>query len=327
MALAYAAPRSKPQARAARDPLGSQVAQLQRSRLIAALIEAVKDDGYRALTVGKVIGLARVSRKTFYDLFRDLDDAFLAAFEQLEGRLRVLGLEAYGAEDHWQEAIRATLERLLAFMDEEPALARFLLVDSLAAGESVLEARAGLLEELAHALDRGRIFARGSLDPPPLAAPVVMGGILTVLHTHLLADRQGPFTDLASPLMSMIAMPFLGARAARRELNAPCREPSRDRSEDPQRIVEGDPLKGLKIRLTYRTARVLMAIGEQPGASNREVAERADILDQGQISKLLARLARLNLIANVGSGQPMGSSNAWHLTARGALLERAASPR
>jgi DNA-binding MarR family transcriptional regulator len=81
------------------------------------------------------------------------------------------------------------------------------------------------------------------------------------------------------------------------------------------------------MRLTYRTVRVLMVIGERPGASNREIAEGSGIVDQGQISKLLTRLARLNLVENVGDGQEKGAANAWHLTPRGAQVERATRPR
>lgn len=81
------------------------------------------------------------------------------------------------------------------------------------------------------------------------------------------------------------------------------------------------------MRLTYRTVRVLMVISERPGASNREIAERSGISDQGQISKLLGRLARLELVENRGDGQEKGAANAWHLTARGQAVERATRPR
>jgi DNA-binding MarR family transcriptional regulator len=69
--------------------------------------------------------------------------------------------------------------------------------------------------------------------------------------------------------------------------------------------------------------RVLTFIGEHPGASNREVADGAGISDQGQISKLLTRLERLELVVNTGEGQTQGGSNSWHLTERGSLVERA----
>jgi DNA-binding MarR family transcriptional regulator len=77
-----------------------------------------------------------------------------------------------------------------------------------------------------------------------------------------------------------------------------------------------DPLEGLRMRWTYRTARVMQGISELPGASNRAVADYAGIQDQGQVSKLLARLQRLGLIANTTGGQ-RGEPNAWSLTPLG----------
>jgi DNA-binding IclR family transcriptional regulator len=71
------------------------------------------------------------------------------------------------------------------------------------------------------------------------------------------------------------------------------------------------------MRMTYRTARVLAVIAERPGVSNRAVAEHAGMHDQGQISKLLARLERLGLAENAGDGQAKGESNAWSLTRLG----------
>jgi DNA-binding MarR family transcriptional regulator len=79
----------------------------------------------------------------------------------------------------------------------------------------------------------------------------------------------------------------------------------------------GDPLQGVSMRLTYRTARVLQGVAECPGASNRVVAERAGIHDPGQVSKLLARLERLGLLVNTGEGHAKGEPNAWSLTAKG----------
>ena len=77
------------------------------------------------------------------------------------------------------------------------------------------------------------------------------------------------------------------------------------------------------MRLTYRTVRVLEGITECPGVSNRVVSERAGVIDQGQISKLLARLEHLGLIANAGAGGPArGEPNIWRLTPKGAEIER-----
>jgi DNA-binding MarR family transcriptional regulator len=76
------------------------------------------------------------------------------------------------------------------------------------------------------------------------------------------------------------------------------------------------------MEVTYRTSRVLAAIAAQPDASNREVADAAGISDQGQASKLLARLENLRLIHNPGEWR-VGRRHAWRLTARGKRVERA----
>jgi hypothetical protein len=71
------------------------------------------------------------------------------------------------------------------------------------------------------------------------------------------------------------------------------------------------------MRVTYRTARILEGIAARPGASNRQAAQYAGIADQGQASKLLARLRLLGLIDNGGAGHAKGEPNAWSLTALG----------
>jgi DNA-binding MarR family transcriptional regulator len=124
--------------------------------------------------------------------------------------------------------------------------------------------------------------------------------------------------------MGMIVLPYVGAAAARRELERPALAGSRGGSQEPAvagRVVE-DPLQGVSMRLTYRTARVLEGVGERPGASNREVATRAGIHDPGQVSKLLARLERLGLLANTSEGHAKGEPNAWRLTAKGEQVAR-----
>ena len=62
--------------------------------------------------------------------------------------------------------------------------------------------------------------------------------------------------------------------------------------------AERDPLHGVSMRFTYRTACVLEAVAAKPGLSNRGVGNAAGIPDQGQVSKLLARLQGYGLMKN-----------------------------
>jgi hypothetical protein len=85
---------------------------------------------------------------------------------------------------------------------------------------------------------------------------------------------------------------------------------------------------GGPMRLTYRTARVLEAVAELGGRgsdpSNRMVGDHAGISDQGQISKLLARLKRLGLLENGGEGSHVkGEAYAWQLTPTGRSVVQA----
>jgi DNA-binding MarR family transcriptional regulator len=82
-------------------------------------------------------------------------------------------------------------------------------------------------------------------------------------------------------------------------------------------VVRSDPLQDLPMRLTYRTMRVLLAVAKYPGSSNRTIGEDAGIGDQGQASKLLARLHKLGLIENRGGDPARGEPNAWILTTTG----------
>jgi hypothetical protein len=54
----------------------------------------------------------------------------------------------------------------------------------------------------------------------------------------------------------------------------------------------------------------------------REVSDAAQVSDQGQISKLLARLEGVGLLQNTG-GDAQGLPNAWHLTPQGEETLRA----
>lgn len=297
---------------------------IQRARLLTAASAAIEEVGYPRMTVAEIISRAAVSRKTFYDAFADREDCLLGLFEEAIARVATVAGEAYYAKRHWRAGIRSALSSLLVLMETEPSLARLLVVETLKGGERVLERRAQALARLANLVGEGRTATNAACEPPDAVPVGVVGGVLEILHARLQSSSEEPLTDLLGPLMYMIVLPYLGARVAQSELNKPSPRAARPKSAP---LTDGDPLGGLKMRLTYRTVQVLIAIGRHSGASNRGVAEASGIVDQGQISKLLNRLARLELIENHGAGQERGGANAWRLTGRGEQLVRATRPR
>ena len=300
----------KGKARPASGP--ARVLEIQRSRILAAMVEECAARGAANVSVAHVVSRAGVSRRTFYDVFADREQCFLDALEEGIAHATRYALDDYDPEAGWVERIRAALAGLLTFLDAEPDTGRLLIIGSLGAGAEALERRQHVLAHVTAVVDEGREERKTGKDLPVLTAEGIVGGVLSVLHTRLSDRRAGPFVDLAGPLMSMIVLPYVGFAAARRELAWHVPSQPRLRSS-----AVHDPLRELGMRLTYRTVRVLIAVAATPGGSNRDVAKESGIGDQGQISKLLTRLQGLGLIENAGAPTTRGGPNSWVLTDRG----------
>jgi AcrR family transcriptional regulator len=301
-----------------------RLVEIQRLRLLAAAVRAVDELGYADTTVADITGRARVSRRTFYELFPDRE-ACLAAV--LEDALGLIGVELAAADLDglaWRERVRVGLFTILSFLDREPVLARVCVVQALRGGPRVLGRREAVLARLASVVDEGRLSSVRAERCTPLTAEGLVGAAFSIVYARLLRGERRPLTGLLGELMGMIVLPYLGAPAARREELRPAPVPSLRSARAQRESMESvaDPLGGVAMRLTYRTARVLEGIAEHPGLSNRQAGERAGIADAGQVSKLLARLERLGLLANTGSGRLKGEPNSWSLTAKGETVAR-----
>ena len=313
-------------ARRGSSPARVQVSEMQRSRLLSAAVVAVNEEGYAHVTVAHITERARVSRRTFYDLFENRDACLGALIEDviatIEGEIARAVLDGLA----WRERVRGGLLAVLSFFDREPALAQLCVVQSLRGGPDVLKRREEILARLAGVLDEGRGESTRGGGVTELTAEGLIGASLTIVHARLQrGEDTPPLISLTGALMSMIVLPYLGAAAARRELARPISAAAARPVDQGESYLpptpNGDPLAGVPMRLTYRTALVLGCIAEEPGASNRAIGDHAGVSDQGQISKLLARLERLGLAANTGDGHLKGEPNAWWLTPKGAQVE------
>jgi AcrR family transcriptional regulator len=307
-----------------------QVDEIQRSRLLVAAAAVIDELGYEQTSVARVTTRARVSRRTFYDLFGNREACLVALLDEVAGRvereLAAAGLEGLA----WRERVRGGLWTILSFLDDEPVLARICVVQALHGGPGVLERREQILARLAAILDEGRQEGSRGGECTLVTAEGLVGGALGVVYARLRSGDPRPLTGLLDELMGMIALQYLGSRAARREQQRPTpplvpRTASHG-STSARVGAERDPLDEVNMRLTYRTARVLECIaelgGRGPGPSNRVVADSSGVSDPGQISKLLRRLERLGLAVNTGGGHQSGEPNAWQLTPLGAKVAR-----
>ncbi len=295
------------------------------------MVQEVSERGAAHVNVGHVVARSGVSRRTFYEIFHDREDCFLAAFDEALDHAAAAVLPAYGTRGAWLARVRAGVVALLGFLDSDRAAARLLIVESLAAGTAALERRRQVVAQLAAIVELGRGERGAKLDPPALTGEAIVGGLLSVLHSRLATSpasktrttqdeprepAESSLLDLTGPAMGTIVLPYKGPMAAQKEMARPAPEPAAARP-----IVRSDPLQDLPMRLTYRTMRVLTAVAELGARgghpSNRAVGQHAGIADQGQASKLLARLHKLALIENAGGDPARGEPNAWTLTPTG----------
>jgi AcrR family transcriptional regulator/DNA-binding MarR family transcriptional regulator len=300
------------------------IRELQRNRMITAAIDLIARSGYPAVTVATIIGRARVSRATFYSCFANRDDCFLAAFDETLSEVMALASRAYADALCWRSGVRASLACLLGAMDRQPTLARLWVVESLRGEDRIIEHRFRALDALARVVDEGRQAGNGRVQPPQGTADAIVDASVAMLHRRLRKADEAPLSELLGPMMYLIVLPYFGARDAHAELRRSMPAPAQPPAE---RVSHDDPFRGLRMRLTYRTVRVLDVIATCPGSSNREIAHRAAIADQGQISKLLSRLERLELVENDGPGQEKGGANAWRLTELGSKIANLMRPR
>ena len=264
---------------------------------------------------------ARVSERVFYEIFPSIEECYQAAFEGALERLSRTVDSAARREASWLDRLRAGLVAFLGFLDDEPARGRLLILEiPVTDGVLILRCQQRVLGILTSLLDTGAPDPSGELVlEPMLTSELVVGGAISVIRAQMLKGPGMALVGLAPSLMSFMVRPYLGQIAANVEFNGrPSRvgealatEPGATRARAISRATE------LPIRATHRTTMVLRAIAEAPYSNNREVAHAAGLADEGQTSKLLARLERQGVIENVGVGAARGEPNAWLLTASG----------
>lgn len=167
----------------------------QRERILQAMVETVGERGYAETNVQELLGRARVSRKTFYELFATKDDCLFAIYDDAARCMRDLVRHAYERGVTPQERLDAALDILLEWVDAEPDLARLCMLEvptSGVAGQRRLTATLSWL---------GSVMADvlGDLDVPAALPELLVGGIHQAI-VHRLVNDVGDVPALAGDL-------------------------------------------------------------------------------------------------------------------------------
>lgn len=183
--------------RRAHDLSRKEVESSQRWRMLEAITEVTAKAGYAEASVADVIAVAGVSRKTFYEQFRDKEECFLTAYDVLSDKL-VRALVGVGADVRAGSARRrAQMAAFLGALAKDPAAARVFMVDVLGAGPRALKRR-----ERVNASFAAAVLGDAVTDPVRRAA--IVGGVNNVVAGALIESRTADLLALAPPLSAFV---------------------------------------------------------------------------------------------------------------------------
>jgi AcrR family transcriptional regulator len=192
------------------------VVQNQRERITTALVDTVAERGYNATTVANITKAASVSRRTFYEHFADKEACFLAAYEMVAEHIAASMRAAAESFEEWPQRVRAALATMLRFLAGEPELARFVMIEPIAAGGEIAARHHASVQGLVEILKAGRSEHGGERPLPEATEETLVGGIVSLVVREISAGRTEQIESLLPDLVELTLAPYVGAEAARR---------------------------------------------------------------------------------------------------------------
>jgi AcrR family transcriptional regulator len=189
------------------------IAENQRERLLNGIVEAVAEHGYNETTIGRVAEAAKISRRTFYEYFSSKEECFLAAYEMIDGHVRESMLATADQDEPWPEQVRERLSILLSVLSHDPAVARFYLVEPLAAGGDPAARYRDAMQLLAEAIRPQATVADMNVE---VRDQVLMGGVAALIARRLKSGEAERLGELLPDLTELVLAPYLGRDEARR---------------------------------------------------------------------------------------------------------------
>jgi AcrR family transcriptional regulator len=280
----------------------------RRERLIASMTVVAGERGWQNVTVDLVCDHAKISKRSYYEVFRDREDCFLAAVDAALGHLLAPMLPAAAsAGPRWASQVGAAISTVVASLDADRTRAWLVVVEASNGSDQARQARAAAFEPLAQLVD-------DEGDDLPATGNAAVGALLELVYRHL----NGPYADepmlpLLSPIAYLVFAPRLGQTTALREAHALVVAAQ----TAPAPTAAAEP-ESLALRIPGLTEATLLFLADHPGAQNLEIAAAVGVDHESQISRHLHRLAETNVASKIRSGR----SNAWELTPMGHRLAR-----
>ena len=177
-----------------------------RERALAAMAEAVGERGYPETTVGDVLERARMSRRTFYQLFDNREECFLATYDHARSEALAWLDDGDAPREPASRHLATVLADVLEYLATKPDFARVLVVEPVAAGPLGVARHERTMQELAERLARSSGPDGSDLAPDQLRlrCEASVGAVHRVMAARIVEGRARDLPGLASELAGLV---------------------------------------------------------------------------------------------------------------------------
>jgi AcrR family transcriptional regulator len=305
----------------------TQVISHQRARIYGAMVEAVAENGYAGTSVRQVVGLAGVSRRSFYEQFANKEACFLATYDVIAARgVKRIRRAHENSQGPLEERLRAGLHAFIEGMRENWKGARLVIVDAQTVGPAGLARlrRTTAACEQMLSVSFHREPERGGVRMPVLRA--IVGGLHWISSLCLRKGDEKQLPTLAEEMLQWTLL--LGSGSASSALASAVDPMPRSRPREHDATSARAAGGGDRERALLNALRLAL-VADYSELSVLQIAEEANVsmdvffeMFEGRDECFLAALDMLGdeLLGLIGDLDP-GRGEAWPRGVRRALAE------
>jgi TetR/AcrR family transcriptional regulator len=200
----------------------NEVIKHQRARIYGAMVEAVAERGYERTSVKQIIGLAGVSRRSFYEQFANKEECFFAAFDGIATRnIKRLGKAYLSSEGDLEGRLKAALSRFTADARESRNANMLVLVHAQTASAAGTLRLRRVMATAEQMLDRAFSESPEAVALPGPVIRGIIGGLHGAISTVLEAQEFLQRPELVEEMLSWTMLYQTPAAAGMDERMAP----------------------------------------------------------------------------------------------------------
>lgn len=203
------------------EPCSDREPLLFESPIGQALVDVIRERGYKHATVEEFALRAGVSRARFDREFAGREDVVLRVLESAVAAFRAQVQEAFESESSWPDNLRAAAWAAQRWLAAHPDCAWFGLVGSLEGPELGRVLREEVVLWGADLIDQGRLSAPDPAAIPKSAPLFAIGAIADILRRRYEGSQRNGLRVGPQEMMHLAVLPYLDKEAAMRELLDP----------------------------------------------------------------------------------------------------------